>query len=177
MESNAVSVPERLQSIAARIERHPFFTELPRDYLPTLASAAMPVAFSPGEIIFNTGDLANRFYLIESGRVRLAAESPDGTWVELMTLGPGEVLGWSWLFPPHYWRFRAEAMDSVTAVFLYGTRIREWADSDAAFGYALMKQTSKGLVRRLQDLRERVVRGEYRGRCWSAGSRPPSAGC
>ncbi|MBI1841104.1 MAG: cyclic nucleotide-binding domain-containing protein [Verrucomicrobia bacterium] len=161
MEPNTVAIPESLQPLASRIERHPFFTDLPRLYLPTLATTAMSVEFQAEDIISNAGDLANRFYLIEEGHVRLSAENADGAPVDIMTLGPGQVLGWSWLFPPHYWTLRAEAVDPVKAIFLYGTRLREWADADPQFGYALMKQTAKVLVERLQGLCAGVVRGDY----------------
>lgn len=146
-----------LEGMAKRIRQHPFFADFPEQFIPTLAANAMPVEFDKGQIIFDVGDLANRFYLIEKGKIRLEAEGPDGQNVVLQVLEPGQVLGWSWLFPPHYWRFSAEAVEPVQAVFLYGTRLRETAEADPAFGYQLMKRAAHIVIERLQDVRQRLI--------------------
>jgi CRP/FNR family cyclic AMP-dependent transcriptional regulator len=86
-----------------------------------------------------------------------AAYDADGQNVVLQVLEPGQVLGWSWLFPPHYWRFSAEAVEPVQAVFLYGTRLRETAEADPAFGYQLMKRAAHIVIERLQDVRQRLI--------------------
>ena len=31
----------------------------------------------------------------------------------VQTIGPGDALGWSWLFAPHRWHFTARAVESV----------------------------------------------------------------
>ena len=143
--------------MAKRIRQHAFFADFPERFMPLLASCAMPVDFEKSQIIFDVGDLANRFYLIEKGKIRLQAEGPDGEGVELQVLEPGQVLGWSWLFPPHYWRFSAEAIEPVQAVFLYGTRLREAAEADPAFGYELMKRAAHIVIERLQDARRKLA--------------------
>ena len=155
--STGIYTKTKPEEVVRRIREHPFFAGFPERFLPTLAGCAMPVEFHAGQSIFNVGDLANRFYLIESGRIRLQAEGPEGQMVTLQTIGPGQVLGWSWLFPPHYWRFSAEALDPVGAVFLYGTRLRELGEADPAFGYALMKRVAQIVIDRLQDARARLL--------------------
>ena len=145
------------EGMKKRIRAHPFFADFPEKFMPVLASCAMPVEFEKGQLIFDVGDLANRFYLIEKGKIRLEAEGPDGETVVLQTLEPGQVLGWSWLFPPHYWRFSAEAVEPVQAVFLYGTRLREIAEADPSFGYPLLKRAAQVVIERLQDARQRLI--------------------
>lgn len=156
-ESFQTSFQSGTELLSKRIQEHPFFHGLPLHTLPTLAAAAMDKKFAAGEVIFNVGEPANRMYLIEKGLVRLSAEDPEGRLVTLQTLGPGQVLGWSWLLPPHYWRFRAEALEPVQSVFLYGSRLREIAESDPAFGYPLMKRIATVVLERLQDVRARLV--------------------
>ena len=36
--------------------------------------------------------------------------------VAIETLGPGAVLGWSWLFPPHTWQFGAVATEPTLTI-------------------------------------------------------------
>src|SRR6266498_4260953 len=102
---------------------HPLMRGIKPEHLKVLAACAMPAEFKQGELIFREGDPANRFYLIRSGRVELEAEVKERDRMLIQTIGPGDVLGWSWLFPPYYWRFDARAATSVKAIFFYGTRL------------------------------------------------------
>ena len=43
--------------------------------LALLTDCAMAAHFKPGQIIFREGEMANRFYLIESGKVDIASIS------------------------------------------------------------------------------------------------------
>jgi CRP/FNR family transcriptional regulator, cyclic AMP receptor protein len=139
----------------------PFLKGLPKRHLELLAEAALPVEFEAGKQIFKEGSLANRFYLLASGEVALESPSDERdderkpTLIE--TLGPGDVLGWSWLFPPYYWHFDARAVTPVKAMFFYGARLREQCAHDHEFGYELMKRTAEVVVGRLQATRERLL--------------------
>ncbi len=85
--------------------------------------------FDAGELIFSEGDPANRFYLLIKGKVVLESDG-EGEPTVIQTIGPGDVLGWSWLFPPFYWHFDARAEQPIDAVFFYGTRLRELCEAD-----------------------------------------------
>ena len=121
--------------LAALIAAHPFLHDLSTKQQEILTDCAMHQEFTEGEIIFCEGDVANRFYLIREGRVALEAKDREGEPVPIQTIGPGEVLGWSWLFPPYYWHFDARAVEPTKAIFFYGTRLRERCDEDPTLGY------------------------------------------
>lgn len=140
------------------LEAQPFFKGISPELLNLLAEDAMRVEFKTGELIFNEGGLANRFYLLLSGKVEL--ESPTDTEhepVPIETIGEGSVLGWSWLFPPYYWHFDARALTPVKAVFFYGTRLRERCEVNHELGYELMKRVSGIAIGRLQATRRRLA--------------------
>ena len=139
------------------IAEHPFFKGMDEPYLRRLASSAMPVSFKEGEVIFREGDMANRFYLIREGKVALEASRRDENPVLVQQIGAGDVLGWSWLFPPYYWNFDARALEPTKAIFFYGTRLREQCDEDHSFGYELMKRSSEVVISRLQAERKRLL--------------------
>jgi CRP-like cAMP-binding protein len=84
-----------------------------------LADCAIRSQFATGQIIFQKGETANRFYLIERGRVALESSAGDDV-VRIGQVGPGDLLGWSWIFPPYVWHFDARAIEPTTAIFLYG---------------------------------------------------------
>lgn len=81
--------------------------------------------FKKGEIVLREGDFANRFYLIKKGKVTLESSIGLGETEVLDTICPGDLLGWSWMFPPHVWHFTARAVEATTAIFFYGTILRE----------------------------------------------------
>lgn len=136
---------------------HPFVRGMSADSLTTLASCAMPTAFEAGQLIFREGEIANRFYLLLEGRVQLEAEAADKPGVAVEQLGAGDVLGWSWLFPPYTWNFTARTIEPVRAVFFYGTWLRERAETDLPLGYDLMKRTAIVLMHRLQATRQQLL--------------------
>jgi len=137
---------------------HPFVRGLSAETFATLAACAMLTSFEAGQLIFREGEVANRFYLLLEGGVQLEAEALDRPAVPVAQIGAGDVLGWSWLFPPYTWNFTARTMTPVKAVFFYGTWLRDRSETDLALGYELMKRTAVVLMRRLQATRQELVR-------------------
>ena len=139
------------------LARHPFFEGLSPHQVRLLRDCAMVVNFQPGEMIFREGDPANRFYLIHEGKVVLESHTQDRGIVPIQIVRTGEVLGWSWLFPPYYWQFDARAVEPVKAVFFYGTPLREECEADHDLGYELIKRMAEVMMKRLQATRRRLL--------------------
>jgi hypothetical protein len=88
----AVLTPEH--ALLRTLGDHPFLKGLTDEQLNILAVNAMPVEFPAGETIFNEGDAANRFYLIQDGEVVLESlNNPERSPVEITRLGSSDVLG------------------------------------------------------------------------------------
>ena len=143
-----------------QVATHSFLKGLSDAHVETLMREAMPMEYPAGTTIFREGEPANRFYLIIEGEVELEfpAEERDDAPYPVETVHAGDVLGWSWLFPPYYWHLDAHAVKDTTALFIYGTRIRELCEHDHALGYQLMKRASETLIRRLQATRVQFVK-------------------
>jgi CRP-like cAMP-binding protein len=118
-----------------------------------MAECAMPTAFEAGELIFKEGDVANRFYLIERGSVALESKSNNSESIRIQTIGAGDVLGWSWLFPPYLWHFDARAIETSKVLFIYGSRLRDHCEDDHDFGYEVIKRIAEVMMARLQATR------------------------
>jgi CRP-like cAMP-binding protein len=144
-------------SIQEIILAHPFFDGLPVKHLCILTESAGKAAFAAGEYLFREAEPANRCYLIQKGRVALEARDPSGGSTLIQTLGSGDVLGWSWLFPPFAWHLSARAVDSVKAIVLDGGHLLAAANDDHDFGYELMKRVSRLVIERLQVTRNRFL--------------------
>jgi CRP-like cAMP-binding protein len=145
-----------IEPMETRVALHPFLAGMNRKDLALLTDCAMVVQFAPGEIIFREGENANRFYLLESGRVVLESKRPVGEPFVIDTVRAGDLLGWSWMFPPHMWHFTARAAERTVAIFFYGTILREYCERDPAFGYELFKRMSAVMVKRLQAARKKI---------------------
>ncbi len=146
-----------MKAVEAVIAGHPFLRGFAPAHLRLLADNAMRMRYDAGEIIFRKGDPANRFYLIEEGKVSLESPRRDQAPVVVQVIGPGDVLGWSWIFPPYDWQFDARAVEPTTAIFFYGTRLREQCDEDHDFGFEMMKRMTQVVIHRLQAARELLV--------------------
>ncbi len=123
------------------------------EYLALLVDGAKEVQFGLGDIIFREGEPAAHFYLIQSGRIALEAREQGNT-VLLQTLTAGDVLGWSWLFPPFGWHFQARAIEPSSVVMLNGAHLLVTAEHNHDFGYELMKRVSRLVINRLQAARK-----------------------
>jgi CRP/FNR family transcriptional regulator, cyclic AMP receptor protein len=145
------------ESLYALIAKQPFFKGLDEHHLKLLAGSAMRTAFETSHRIFQKGDPAGRFYIILKGGVVLESLDENGSVHRLQRLGPGDVLGWSWLFPPYYWHFDAVATEPTEAIFFYGTRLRAECEENHDLGYELMKRVSQIVIARLQTTRRRWV--------------------
>src|SRR3954465_11547060 len=66
------------ESFEAIVRAHPFLEGMTPHQYRILTDCAMPAEFKAGEAIFSEGDPANRFYLIESGKVALESRTDSG---------------------------------------------------------------------------------------------------
>jgi CRP/FNR family cyclic AMP-dependent transcriptional regulator len=144
--------------LEANVAAHPFLLGISPHHIRLLADCAMSTNFEPDQVIFREGETANRFYLIEAGKVVLESSAGTGKPVIIDRIGDGELLGWSWLFPPYVWHFTARAAEPTTAIFFYGTVLREYCEKDPALGYELFKRMSEVMTRRLQFARTRLLK-------------------
>lgn len=139
------------------VAAHPFLIGLSEHHIRLLADCAMRTRFEADQIVFREGEAANRFYLIEHGEVVLESRRQSDDLVPIDVIGDGDLLGWSWLFPPYVWHFQARATKPTAAIFFYGTVLREYCEKDHALGFELFKRMSKVMTRRLQAARERLL--------------------
>jgi len=139
---------------------HPFIRGFSPQHVETLLARASVVEFDAGEIIFREGEPANRLYLIEAGEVELESSSGRSGTLHFETLGEGDVLGWSWLFPGFAWHFQARVVQPTRAICCDGAHLLVKAEEDHNFGYELMKRVSQIVIHRLQATRKELMKSE-----------------
>jgi CRP/FNR family transcriptional regulator, cyclic AMP receptor protein len=142
---------------AAALAAHPFLHGMARDQLSVLAEAVRDVSFPARHRLFEDGGNATRFWLIQCGHVSLDLHIPGEGPVVIETIGMGELLGWSWLFPPYKWAFGAVTVTAVEAFEFDAPVVRERCAADHELGYELNRRLTRVLTQRLQATRIRLI--------------------
>jgi CRP/FNR family transcriptional regulator, cyclic AMP receptor protein len=146
-----------IEVTAGVLSAHPFLHGMSHDQLGVLAEAASDVTFPARYRLFEDGGNANRFWLIQSGHVNLDLQVPGEGPVVIETIGMGELLGWSWLFPPFRWAFGAVAATAVEAFEFDAPAVREACVAEPELGYELNQRVTRVLAKRLQATRIRLI--------------------
>jgi len=150
-------VPTQSHPLYPLIARQPFFKGLNSHHLELLTDSALEMDFPAGQAIFQAGSPANRFYLILEGKVAIESEMKEHGVAAIRALGPGDALGWAWLFPPYYLHFSARTLEPTRTIFFYGTRLREHCQQDHEFGYQLMTRVAEVVVQNLNAMQQRLM--------------------
>jgi len=146
-----------IQTFEKVLAEHPFFRELPAPHLDTIVGCVANVVFQPGEFIFREGQPADHFFVVREGKVAVEVFVPNKGATTIETIEGGEVLGWSWLFPPFKAHFDARALNLVRALSLDGACLRTKCDTDPALGYELVKRFAQVVVARLEATRMQLM--------------------
>jgi CRP/FNR family transcriptional regulator, cyclic AMP receptor protein len=146
-----------MRTLDALIVESPVFEGLSQEQLELIAGCGSNVVFAAGERLFREGDQADTFFLVRHGLVALDTDVPNRADVTVETLGPGEIVGWSWLLEPYRWHFTGRAVELVRAVQFDGVCLRKKCEADEGLGYDLLSRFAQILVNRLQATRLQLM--------------------
>ncbi|WP_367325456.1 cyclic nucleotide-binding domain-containing protein [Streptomyces sp. HUAS ZL42] len=132
-------------------------TALPPPQRQRLMALAREVSFPEDTRIFEAGGTADRFWVIRSGAVSLDQRVTSLQKVTVASLGAGDMLGWSWLFPPYQWDFGAEAFSPVRAYEFSAQPVLKLCEEDPALGLSLVRIVAEILAHRLETTRVRLM--------------------
>lgn len=147
-------MPHGLDEILANV---PFFEGMAEEELALIAGCGRNVHFDTGDTILRQGDAADTFFVVRHGTVAVGNFVPPRGELVIETLEAGDLLGWSWLFPPYRSHFDARALSPVRATQFDGACLRDKCAADPAFGYGLMSRFAQVLIERLQWTRLRLL--------------------
>lgn len=136
---------------------HPFFAGFSPEHSRLVSGCARNHRFDAGQYLFHEGDPADEFYLIRHGRVALEIVAPGQAPIVFATLGPGEIVGASWLVPPYRWMFDARAVELTRAIGIDAACLRGKCEADHDLGYEMMKRFLPVLLSRLHATRLQLL--------------------
>jgi CRP-like cAMP-binding protein len=144
-------------SIIADLKNHQFLQGLTDAQLATISELTAPVSVPAGQFLGREHEPARFGFLIQSGRVAIDVHTPHRGEVRIETIGPGEIVGWSWMIPPHSWRFNAKVVEPVTALRFDGEKLRKLCQTDHELGNQLLQRLVMVVASRLAATRVRLL--------------------
>jgi CRP/FNR family transcriptional regulator, cyclic AMP receptor protein len=139
------------------LQAQPFLRGMRADHVARLAACCRHVEVPARQRLFDEGQTASWFWLVDAGQVELDARVPGHGRLIIDRLGRGDVLGVSWASPPYQWRFGAVATQPMQAFEFDARAVRAACEDDPALGYEFCRRFSAVLVRRLQSTRTRLL--------------------
>jgi CRP/FNR family cyclic AMP-dependent transcriptional regulator len=146
-----------MESLGRVLREHPFFADVEPADLDEVVGCAMNARFGAGQYLFREGEVADRFYIVREGRVALEVYAPGRGPLVVDSAESGEIVGLSWLFPPHTWQLDARAVAPVRAVAIDGACLRAKCDQNTRLGYLLMQRLSSVAHWRMHSARMRLI--------------------
>ncbi|MFE1312785.1 cyclic nucleotide-binding domain-containing protein [Streptomyces sp. NPDC058755] len=130
---------------------------LPAEHRVRLMQLAREVSFAAGTRLFEEGRRADRFWIVRTGTVALDLRVPGRRPAVIESLEHGELVGWSWHFPPHLWQLGGEALTPVRAWEFDAKAVLELCAADPEFGRAIAVWVGLVVAQRLHASRVRLL--------------------
>jgi CRP-like cAMP-binding protein len=122
-----------------------------------LAAISTYVTFSEGATIFREDDGSELVYLILEGEVALLTQVPGHGQVTILNVTPGQLLGWSSLFPPKKKTAGAQTMSATKAIAINAHQLLELCEADHDIGFEIMWRVADVVSGRLSAARDRLL--------------------
>jgi CRP/FNR family cyclic AMP-dependent transcriptional regulator len=144
-------------AILEALRQHPFTHDMEEAWKEVLAEMARLQTYPPDALLLREGRAADAFFLIVDGLVAIEMFAPGRGALRLQTVGAGEVVGWSWVLPPHRWEFDARALAETTAVVLDAAALRAQMSQDHALAAWILSRLLAVIASRLKATRLQLL--------------------
>lgn len=139
------------------VQSSKLLSRLREEDLEFLGSVATEVALPAGTVAMSEGESADQFFIVAEGKVGLELVSEGREPVIVETLGPGDLVGVSWLFPPYRWAWTARAVVDSSLVSFDAVQVRKRSDDDVELRNRLLESIGRAAIRRLQATRLQLL--------------------
>jgi CRP-like cAMP-binding protein len=145
--------------LTATLEEVEFLRDMPLEFVEQIANISRIRDFDEFDVVFRNGYLAETLYLVISGNVHVESPVGGGRYEHILTLGPGELVGWSSLLGQCY-TTRATTPDSARLLEINVQPLVTMCNCDPRFGFEFMRRTTGALARRLSTTRGQLLRAK-----------------
>jgi CRP-like cAMP-binding protein len=134
-----------------------FTAGLPEHVLAAIADVVTEEDLPAGTRIFREGTEYSKMLVIISGRVMLDMHVPSRGCVSILSLGPGDMVGWSAVVSDAVMTASATAATDTHLLAFEGHRLEELCEQNHEFGYRFYQQMASALSRRLLATRLQLL--------------------
>ena len=115
------------------------------------------VIMEEGKVVFREGEPASQIFLVVSGSVSLEIYAPGVGSKRILTIGPGDLLGWTPILEQTRASATARALSATRAIAINGGQILTLCVHNPSFGYEFMRQVALELAKRLSATRMQLI--------------------
>lgn len=127
----------------------PIFSMLDKEQFAEITNLILRRKYKKGQIIFFEGDVSDKFYIINKGKIKIFKYTKEGKEQILYILSEGDFMGYLSLLKKGKFEFNAEALEDVSVCIL----TKDNFDS-------ILKKTPEISLKILENLHDRIVRLE-----------------
>lgn len=124
------------------------FAEAAPEAVAAVAEGCRWVRLETGDVAFHRGEDSRGFFVVASGRMKLAVTAPDGRERVIEVIDPGQTFAEATIFAPKPYPVTASALEPTRLLFVPADRLLERLDRDPV----LARQMLAGLSVRLHSL-------------------------
>ena len=151
-----IEIGPATEPMRTRVALHPFLAGMNLSQLALLTDCAIAVQFEKGQTIFREGEMANRFYLIETGKIALESSNGQANPMIIDTIGAGDLLGGRGCFR-HTRGVSRRALSSRRRRFSSTERFCANIVSAIVRSYELFKRMAPVMIKTMQAARRKML--------------------
>ncbi|MCI0581905.1 MAG: cyclic nucleotide-binding domain-containing protein [Chloroflexi bacterium] len=135
----------------------PIVGALPPGPRERLAAAMVCTEVAAGVTFMHEGDVTKSLSIIVRGRVALRLRVPERGAVTILTLDPGDIVGWSAIVPPHRATTSATALEPLELASIPADELRRLLATDAEVAAAFLPPILETVAARVAATREELL--------------------
>ena len=143
-------------ALSELIQKVPVYRHLSAEDRAELAAVCQVQEFHRGDVVFAEGDVANDFFTVVDGRVKVIKGTPDGKIVILEIFGPGDPVGAVAVYENLPFPATAVALEPTTCLRLHKTAFYGLLESRPSLVRGLLLSLTHRLVLLTNRLAERT---------------------
>ncbi len=136
----------------------PLFSDLTDEHVGVIAGVSKILPMKENQEIFHEGEKSDFLYIVLEGRVALEMHVPGRGHLRILTVEPGEVLGWSSVADIAPKRtMTACAVCSGKLLAIDAARLHQACEADPKLGYVVMHHVANVIAGRLMATRLQLL--------------------
>lgn len=134
-----------------------FISELPPEVVEAISQHTAVERYSSGSVIFREGMVHDQFAIVVEGSVGLEMHVPGRGDVRILSVGRGDILGWSPLLGEGAMTATARVIDDAVLLSANGAELRQLCERDHNVGYCVYWKLAMALSARLLATRLQML--------------------